>query len=80
MQTWHMSVVNLNSRRAERELTELIEKSRAAYRAFWKLRDQVGMAELEAMGFDWADVEALAVIEQAARRGLEKLRKPIGRP
>jgi hypothetical protein len=65
-------------KQAERELTELIEHCRELRHAYRDLEKRLGRARLEMMGL--GDIEFLAGLEQAARRGLERLRKPIGKP
>jgi hypothetical protein len=69
-------------KQAERELLEVIRLCRATRRAFGKL--MVSMDPIDFEGSELKDLanglNAVEEIEEAARRGLEKLRKPIGKP
>jgi hypothetical protein len=67
---------------AERELLELIARSRAVRLALTRLTKRLGKAELYALGLGNMnlDLVALVELEEAAHRGLDKLKKPKGEP
>jgi hypothetical protein len=65
-------------KQAERELTELIEHCRELRHAYRDLEKRLGRARLEMMGL--GDIEFLAGLEQAAQKGLCKLRQPKDEP
>jgi hypothetical protein len=62
-------------KRAERELTELIEHCRELRLQFAKMENRLGRVQLGALGLDWRDLDWLVELEAGAQKGLEKLRK-----
>jgi hypothetical protein len=67
-------------KQAERELSQLITKSRAVRDAIKTLEQRWGKASLAAEGFDWGWVNSLVDLEERAQRAVEMLRKPKGEP
>jgi hypothetical protein len=69
-------------KQAERELLELIAHCRATIGAFDNLMRSLDATELDPSELDdlVTGLGAVVELEQAARRGLEKLRKPKDEP
>jgi hypothetical protein len=75
--------MDAKQKQAERELLELIEHCHATSRAFKKVMSAPKLlADFDALELNElvTGLGAVVEIEQAARRGLEKLRKPKGEP